>query len=230
MGALIVEDCRNYTALSEENYMNRVQDNMCFFYKQLFDLKKQQKLNDGGEDGEILEYTKSKWLVTLPKSQVVLPRQKPAPKEKPLTKWERFRIEKGMPAKEKRSRMVYDPITKDWVPRYGAGSVKKIGEKYNWLMEETSKHREAGVDPFTYAKNEKKMAQEKQNLRELKNKISAADQMAPKGNKGVNDKIIQQKPEEATVVAGQTPNLKQREDVDREKIRKRERKALLKSL
>ena len=67
-------------------------------------------------------------------------------------------------------------------------------------------------------------------MRELKNKISAADQMAPKGNKGVNDKIIQQKPEEATVVAGQTPNLKQREDVDREKIRKRERKALLKSL
>lgn len=87
----------------------------------------------------------------------MLPRQKPAPKEKPMTKWERFRLEKGMNAKEKRSRMVYDPITKDWVPRHGAGSVKKIAERYNWVMEEGPEHRAAGVDPFTYAKNEKKV-------------------------------------------------------------------------
>lgn len=46
-----------------------------------------------------------------------------------------------MNAKEKRSRMVYDPLTKDWVPRYGAGSVKKVAERFNWLQEETAKHR-----------------------------------------------------------------------------------------
>jgi len=102
--------------------------------------------------------------VDLPKSSVVLPREKPAPKEKALTKWEKFRAEKGMPARKKRSRMVFDPITKDWVPRHGTGSVKKIADAHNWLMEEKPKHREAGVDPFTYQKAEKKAKQEKQNL------------------------------------------------------------------
>ena len=88
-----------------------------------------------------------------------------------------------MGTKQKRSRMVYDEITKDWVPRYGAGSVKKIADKYNWLMEEKAKHREAGLDPFTYAKNEKKLAKEKQDLRELKNKIHAAEYVAPSKGK-----------------------------------------------
>jgi regulator of ribosome biosynthesis len=69
-----------------------------------------------------------------------------------------------MPARKKRSRMVFDPITKDWVPRHGTGSVKKIADAHNWLMEEKPKHREAGVDPFTYQKAEKKAKQEKQNL------------------------------------------------------------------
>ena len=86
-----------------------------------------------------------------------MPREKPIPKEKIMTKWEKFRIEKGIMEKEKRSRMVFDPVTNDWVPRYGMGSVKKIEEKHNWLMEEKPKHRESGIDPFTYKKNEKKI-------------------------------------------------------------------------
>lgn len=48
-------------------------------------------VDESGEDGEILEYTKSKWSVMLPKSTVVLPRAKAPPKKKELTKWERFR-------------------------------------------------------------------------------------------------------------------------------------------
>jgi len=96
----------------------------------LFDLKKKQKEKEGGEDGEILEYIKSKYSVDLPKSQIILPRTKPIPKEKPLTKWEKFRIEKGMTTREKRSRMVYDTRTDDYVPRFGAGSIKKIADKH----------------------------------------------------------------------------------------------------
>ena len=76
--------------------MERTQDNLCSLYEQMFELKKKQKLEAGGEDGEILEYTKSKYMVYLPKSTVVLPRAKPAPKKKELTKWERFRQEKGL--------------------------------------------------------------------------------------------------------------------------------------
>ena len=92
---------------------------------------------------------------------MVLPREKPIPKPKPLTKWEKFRLEKGIQEKAKRSRMVYDPITQDWVPRFGMGSIKKIAEKHNWLMPESSKSVAAGLDPFTFKKNEKKLEQEK---------------------------------------------------------------------
>lgn len=51
------------------------------------------------------------------------------------------------------------------------GSIKKIEDKYNWVMEEKQKHVEAGMDPFTFKKFEKKIEKEKQSLRELKNKI-----------------------------------------------------------
>lgn len=78
-----------------------------------------------------------------------------------MTKWERFRLEKGMPARKKRGRMVWDPITEDWVPRHGAGSIKKIAEAHNWAMEEKPKHVKAGLDPFSYAKEEKKAARDK---------------------------------------------------------------------
>ena len=147
----------------------------------MFELKKQQKIEDGGEDGEILEYTKSQFSVRLPASKVTLPRQHYPPKPKPLTKWEKFRIEKGLPQKEKRSRMVFDPITNDWVPRFGAGSIKKIEDKYNWMMHEKPKHVDAGMDPFTFKKMEKTVDKEKQNLRELKNKITMSQ---PAGSGG----------------------------------------------
>ena len=108
-------------------------------------MKRQQKEAEG-EDGAILEYTKAAFNVELPDSKVVIPREKHAPKPKLPTKWEAFRLEKGLPPRKKRSRVIFDPITKDWVPRYGPGSVKKIEEKHNWLMEGKGS---GGVDPFT---------------------------------------------------------------------------------
>lgn len=79
-------------------------------FKELFELRRVQKANQG-EDGEILEYTKPIFNVELPESKVILPREKPLPKEKQLSKWEKFRKEKGLPARKKRSRLVFDPIT-----------------------------------------------------------------------------------------------------------------------
>ena len=74
-----------------------------------------------------------------------------------------------MAPRKKRSRLVFDPITNDWVPRWGTGSKKKIEDQHNWLMEEKPKHVEAGMDPFSYAKAEKKAKLEKQKLSEVKN-------------------------------------------------------------
>jgi regulator of ribosome biosynthesis len=109
----------------------------------------------------------------MPEPRVVLPREKPVPKEENKTKWEKFRAERGMAPRKKRSRLVFDPITKDWVPRWGKGSVKKIAEKTNFVMEEKPIHRIAGVDPFTFAKAEKNAKMEKQKLAQVKNKINS---------------------------------------------------------
>lgn len=133
---------------------------MCTVYKSLFELKKEQKEKDG-EDGPVLEYDKPIFQVVMPPSKVVLPREKPAPKEKQLTKWEKFRVERGLAPRKKRSRMVYDPITKDFVPRHGMGSIKKIANKHQWLMEEKPKHTDAKTDPYTYAAAEKNLVKEK---------------------------------------------------------------------
>jgi len=75
----------------------------------LFELKSKQDAKHG-EDGEILEYTKSANTVQMPSSVTVLPREKPCPKEDVKTKWEKFREERGLTARKKRSRLVYDPI------------------------------------------------------------------------------------------------------------------------
>ena len=157
-------------------------ENVCALFKQLFDLKRDQR-DKHGEDGEILEYMKSQFMVTLPEPSVIVPRAKPVPKEKPQTKWERFREERGLPARQKRSRMIFDPITKDWVPRWGPNSQKKIVEKHEWLIEDNS-GKEGGVNPFTKKKQEKKLGVEKEKMKMLKNEMYAMKQAKGKKNNG----------------------------------------------
>ena len=55
--------------------------------------------------------------------------------------------------KKKRGRMVFDPITKDWVPRYGANSIKKIAER-NTPVIEVKKNANPYEDPFIRRKLE----------------------------------------------------------------------------
>ena len=81
------------------------------------------------------------------------------------------------------------------------------------------KHDQAGVDPFTYAKQEKKAALEKQKLAELKNKVHAAGE----GKKNKDVKVLGSS-------APKADSLKLKEEGERNQIRKREQKALMKSL
>lgn len=74
IGGLVVEDCAAYDKLTEQELLNKTKKNLCQFYKALYELKKQQKEEDGGEDGEILEYTRSAFAVRLPDPTIVLPR------------------------------------------------------------------------------------------------------------------------------------------------------------
>ena len=60
-------------------------------------------------------------LVTLPKATTVIPREKPVPTDKPLTRWEKFAKVKGI-KKEKRSAKVFDEASGEWKYRHGSKS------------------------------------------------------------------------------------------------------------
>ena len=94
-GCLLVEDCQSYEKVSAKEFSKRTASNLCTLYKQLFEVKKAQSAMHG-PDGEILEYTKSQFLIDMPKALQVLPREKKCPTEKPKTKWEKFREERGL--------------------------------------------------------------------------------------------------------------------------------------
>lgn len=47
----------------------------------------------------------------LPESTYILPREKPIPKPKPLTKWQKFAQEKGI-TKTKKSKLTWDDVLK----------------------------------------------------------------------------------------------------------------------
>lgn len=59
--------------------------------------------------------------VTLPKSTTVIPREKPVPTDKPLTRWEKFAKTKGI-QKQKRSAKVFDEASGEWKYRHGSKS------------------------------------------------------------------------------------------------------------
>ncbi|KAL4709902.1 hypothetical protein ACJJTC_003865 [Scirpophaga incertulas] len=57
-------------------------------------------------------------VVRLPKPLTVLPRAKPVPKPKPLTKWQEFAKQKGI-TKKKKDKLQWDEQLQKWVPLYG---------------------------------------------------------------------------------------------------------------
>ncbi|TQS34539.1 hypothetical protein Golomagni_05073 [Golovinomyces magnicellulatus] len=75
-------------------------------------------------------------LLTLPKPETSLPREKPLPKPKELTAWQRFAAKKGIKSKtaEQRKRLVYDEATGEWVPKWGYKGKNKTSES-DWIVE-----------------------------------------------------------------------------------------------
>lgn len=91
-------------------------------------------------------------LVDLPDPRTHLPREKPIPKEREPTKWEKFAKEKGI-VKKRRDRLVLDEQTGEYMPRYGRGSVKSL------QRDVVLPHKEGmsdGEDPFATKRKEKK--------------------------------------------------------------------------
>jgi len=72
--------------------------------------------------------------IQLPDPITPLPREKTVPKAKEPTKWERFAAKKGIKAKKKEGKLVFDEASGEWVPRYGYKGANKQGEN-DWLVE-----------------------------------------------------------------------------------------------
>ncbi|KAK5137657.1 hypothetical protein LTR08_007952 [Meristemomyces frigidus] len=74
--------------------------------------------------------------IKLPAPTTELPREKPVPKEKEQTKWDRFALKKGIRPKKKEAsgKLVYDEEKGDWVPKYGYKG-KNVDGGGDWLVE-----------------------------------------------------------------------------------------------
>jgi regulator of ribosome biosynthesis len=132
----------------EHRLMERSTENVCLLVQELFSLRKLQAKED-----KVLEYTESLNAVDLPKPSTKLPREKPIPKDGSMTKWERFKRTKGITDKKKRSRLVFDEVTQDWVPRWGFKGKSNLEKTREWVIEENPKDPTPfGEDAFTRKK------------------------------------------------------------------------------
>ena len=179
-GHLLLTDSSPLENITESKILNKLKLNYINFTNGLFQILK----NQIGEDDENRDYDKEKDEINLPKKILTLPRSLPIPKPKQMTKWEKYKKEKGI-IQRKRGRMVYSDIAKDWVPRWGKGSIKKIENEANWALEE----KEYGVNPFDKKNQEKNLIKQKQKMREIKNKIrNSENEINTFNNKKLNDK------------------------------------------
>ncbi|KAK3708727.1 hypothetical protein QZH41_015161, partial [Actinostola sp. cb2023] len=71
-------------------------------------------------------------LAQLPEPTTVIPREKPVPKPKPLTKWQEFAKSKGI-NKTKRERKIWDEAKGEYLPRYGYKRTKD--DTQDWVAE-----------------------------------------------------------------------------------------------
>lgn len=102
----------------------------------------------------------------LPEPKTIVPREKPIPKPKPLTKWQQFAQSRGI-VKQKKSKFVWDETKKEWGRRYG---YKKANDDTKpWLIE-VPNNADPTEDQFAKrldAKKERVAKNEYQRLRNI---------------------------------------------------------------
>ncbi|KAJ1648174.1 Rhodanese- sulfurtransferase [Coemansia erecta] len=106
------------------------------------------------------------YYATLPKPTTVLPREKPVPKEKPMTRWEKFAKIKGI-QKRKSSGKVFDEATGEWRQKYGFKGVNNDDQK-PWLIEVPG-NADPFEDQYKVRREEKKERIEKNKRRSQRN-------------------------------------------------------------
>ena len=133
---------------------------------------------------ELLAAQPKKDVIPLPPPTMKLPREKPLPKPRPLTRWERFAKEKGI-VKKKRSKMVWDEDHQRWAPRFGYGRANNAKEA-PWLIE-AKPGDDPSVDPFEVRAEARKERLNKQKRQEERNRLEASHAAGLRPAKGTGD-------------------------------------------
>jgi len=105
--------------------------------------------------------------VDLPEPRYNLPREKPLPKAKPLTKWQKFAIEKGITKKPK-PKATWDEILQKWIPAYGYKKAAAEKEK-DWVLEVPGNAADPNIDLFAQKREAKKERVAKNEYQRLRN-------------------------------------------------------------
>lgn len=111
-------------------------------------------------------------IADLPDPMLQLPREKPVPKPKPLTTWEKFARTKGITKKSKRAKMVWDEQKQEWAPRHG---YKRANDEMDsWAIPAEEGEQTGVLDPWKRASDAKKERVAKNKKQQLKNAQAAA--------------------------------------------------------
>eukprot|EP01025_Chloroclados_australasicus_P059106 TRINITY_DN7462_c0_g2_i2.p1 TRINITY_DN7462_c0_g2~~TRINITY_DN7462_c0_g2_i2.p1 ORF type:complete len:384 (+),score=52.72 TRINITY_DN7462_c0_g2_i2:18-1169(+) len=104
-------------------------------------------------------------IAKLPEPITKLPRAKPVPAKRPMTKWEKFAQAKGI-VKRKKSKLVWDETSQSWKRRWG---YKKANDQQQVPIIEAGPDDKVGEDPFEKMQSDKKARVQKQERQQLKN-------------------------------------------------------------
>lgn len=117
----------------------------------------------------------------LPPPTTALPREKPLPRPKEPTKWEKFAAKKGIAPKRKEGKMVYDEEKGEWVPKWGYKGKNKDGEE-DWLVEvdEKKEVRDAAAGDARRERREER----KERIRRQERRMRTNERRAAKGSGG----------------------------------------------
>lgn len=150
LGNLAAFDTHPFAYSNEKELALHARENVQLLINQIFELPRE--MSDMGP------------LAKLPEPTSVIPREKPLPKPKVETKWEKFAKEKGI-VKRKKSRKEFDEATGEW--SHSWGYKRADDDMKDWAVE----MKEGDMsDPWTKRKQDKKARVDK-NLRAQANNL-----------------------------------------------------------
>ncbi|CDO73793.1 hypothetical protein BN946_scf185015.g122 [Trametes cinnabarina] len=155
-------DTESYEANLEEYLMSTARDGVQTLIASLFSLP-----TTSSPDGPLAQ---------LPAPTTQLPRAKPLPKPKPMTKWEKFAKAKGI-QKKRRDKKIWDEEKQEWVDRWGWKGANKAKEK-QWLSEVPA-NADLDYDAAKVARDARKARVAKNEKQRQQNLARAAQEMGP---------------------------------------------------